>query len=935
MRRKSSLLLVCSALGVALLLQAPFPGPTQAQAQTQASVELDPKNPTVQSVWRVRYGDAPAKFVLIRAASGIWEESQEDVPNKWQPGRLQDVYVTSYIQTGEDATSIELLDLNRDVKMTIDLANRTVSSTGAGGSAAVVRKITDMRGLSVGPAYPAAPKFDVANWVYQPSIGSKAGQNFVIPIRSGPASISVSASDRIQGLSIGYTGTPGLKADTVGSTSSLRGEFKLQPSEQITGLSGTYDEGGSVKSLVITTITRQSQIFGVADGEMQFRLQVPRGHRLVAVTGRTDGALSALGIVTAPAIAPSAKAPDAFPFAGAEPELPVKKFEGIWATEGELQEALPKNVGIKPMKSGQVLNGTWVPKDYYVIRRVDTDPSGKTVEVTKSTAPTEVGVYVSATDDLYRAQKPLNGIRSFTWSPSESNKARIRLADGTMLSRPKVSDQELAKTVDATKVSMEDAWLVDKIPLGLLFNFAGYDITEINPFNLMKHFKAPVFAPGATTGYEFKDRKIVPHGLQFIKRDLNEYFYSESAISNEKEMQQATSFAIGLNVAAKGKGDPPSDKPKAAAGINYAKSEMSGTSENKNMMRAFGFAQIHDYVLILDQAHMKLSVGFLDIIADIKANRRPVSDLFKVYGTHYPHAVTYGAAGRTSMRFDASDVRSWAENTESVNASITIPVKAMEITPSIEMRTENKESMRMASSNKVERFSGVGGNASSNINAFQADANRVVPVLFDLRPIYELINPIYFDDPEVLGRVRTEIVKEWDARFAGISLSDDRSLEPKVYEYKIQGLRCANRKADTMDMFGKIEFTFPDEQGPRVVDLLAGSTKTSTRRIDCAAGTIAPGTEFATITIVGQRDDGEPKFSVSNLYEADLGDPWDPHDRYVLQKTQFEGEDATGASVYGVFFGPAKTALRSPITTDTNSRTELYLRYTVQELKLP
>jgi hypothetical protein len=948
MKRISMALLGCTALGFSLVLQGPFPGPAQAQPQGQASTELDPKNPTVQSLTRVRYGDAPAKFVLSRRDIGIWEEYREEVPNKWRPGKFDEEYIASYVQTGGDANSIELHDLNRDVKLTIDLSSGTVSSTGADGAAGGVRKLTEARGLSQGPAYPVAPKLDMANWVRSPVIGAKKGDSFVLPIRDGWNGFTVYAQYSVNTIMSSFNqGTPTTKADVAGPYGGIKGEFKLQPGERITGFSGTYTDDDMLKSLQISTSRRQSQLFGAATGERQFNLTIPKGHRLVALTGRAGGSGSgiyALGLITAPIVATAAPSADAggIPFAGAEPESPVKKFEGIWVqdkfetVEALKQAPLEKNINLKGANNpNQTMNGTWIPREYYVIRTADSDKSGKTAELRLASAPLEVGTYVTTDGEHFRAQTPIANIPFFTWSPEEKGDApRLRFGNGMFVKKPPLPNQELKKTVDVQKVSQEDAWLVEKIPLGVYFNFAGYDITEINPLVLAQHFKAPVFAPGGSTTYEFQDHKIVPHGLQYRQKSMSESFVTESAITSEKEMQESSSFSIGLNVAAKGKGDPPNDKPKAAGGINYAKSQMRGTSDGKNVMRSFGVQQIHDYVLILDQGHMKVSLGFLNMIADIKANRRPVSDLFEKFGTHYPNAVTYGAAARASMRFDSSDVRVWAQNKESVNASITIPVKAMEITSSVSSEKEKSESNRLSSSNKVETFTAVGGNAGSTSATFQADANRVVPVLFDLRPIHELINPIHFDDDEVLGRVRSQIVSEWNARFAGISLSSDDSRKPRVFEFRIQGLSC-DRKGDTLEMYGSIKFTFPDERGPQVIDIMNGSSFSNPRKVVCASGSAAPGTEAAIVTVVSNGSgDVLPEISVSGLNEADLGNVLDPDDRYVLERKLQTSRDGSGNLAAGAVFKPSPSLTSGP-RVDTNSGSKLILRYTWRELELP
>jgi hypothetical protein len=89
------------------------------------------------------------------------------------------------------------------------------------------------------------------------------------------------------------------------------GVFRLDRDEYVIGLSGRCGE--RIDSLRIQTNKRTSQVFGGRGGSQDYRIDVPAGNQAVGFTGRSGQYLDAIGLIFAPARAPSRRFPNRRP----------------------------------------------------------------------------------------------------------------------------------------------------------------------------------------------------------------------------------------------------------------------------------------------------------------------------------------------------------------------------------------------------------------------------------------------------------------------------------------------------------------------------------------------------------------------------------------------------------------------------------------------
>ena len=200
-------------------------------------------------------------------------------------------------------------------------------------------------------------------------------------------------------------------------------------------------------------------------------------------------------------------------------------------------------------------------------------------------------------------------------------------------------------------------------------------------------------------------------------------------------------------------------------------------TRNKFVARETGMMRYKKYALVLDMPYMQLSDRFIDAIDDA----RRTGDYWKLierYGTHYPYAMTYGAAGRLSQNITAEGyAKAQSESTGNHSTRETVA----DVYQTSTYRTSKSQhgtsvSERNEYGEKV--FDAVGGNGSWNENGFAAGETSY-PILADLRPLHELLSPLYFpDEPEIYETARFALAEAIDDYlWANRELSDDSLLE--------------------------------------------------------------------------------------------------------------------------------------------------------------
>ncbi|MEO0425259.1 MAG: MAC/perforin domain-containing protein, partial [Pseudomonadota bacterium] len=269
-----------------------------------------------------------------------------------------------------------------------------------------------------------------------------------------------------------------------------------------------------------------------------------------------------------------------------------------------------------------------------------------------------------------------------------------------------------------------------------------------------------------------------PLGLTLIQEATQGMVFNKSAVSSGSELQTTLSLTMGANM--KGNGYAMGVPVETTASYEATASAMASWESNKTVAQAIGFSRAKQYALVVDHPYATLSDDFLDAVEDARryANYTAIIDKF---GTHYPYAVTYGAAAKVTHSFTEDSWRKVAE----VNAGFKVSAGAETLGSGGSSYFGANAGVRTGSSGSVGEegatFVAVGGNGSWNENGYSAGPTPY-PILMDLRPLYELLNPLNFpNEPEIYQGVREELrlhTEAYIAKFA--NRISDRSLLPLV-----------------------------------------------------------------------------------------------------------------------------------------------------------
>jgi len=298
-------------------------------------------------------------------------------------------------------------------------------------------------------------------------------------------------------------------------------------------------------------------------------------------------------------------------------------------------------------------------------------------------------------------------------------------------------------------------------------NLKGYDVLTQDPFRLMQNDKKAVFARRALNEYRIQERYAVPFGFRLQNVLDQGSIYKNSVVSSESEIQDAITSSFGINAKVSTSGavnSVLSFVPGAgqiadtgySVGYQSTKSTMSSLRNSRSVAQVVGFSRTKSYAIILDHAEAELSASFLTAVADAQIEGR-YDDLIERFGTHYAYAVTYGANGKMTRNITTEAFQNALAQSEGDRLEGEVSILGSSIGGFTESMQSNLNTSSGSVTNEHGTFEAVGGNGSWNEGGF-ARGDRVVPILLDLRPLDELLNPINFpDQPDVYTRVRTEL----------------------------------------------------------------------------------------------------------------------------------------------------------------------------------
>lgn len=439
------------------------------------------------------------------------------------------------------------------------------------------------------------------------------------------------------------------------------------------------------------------------------------------------------------------------------------RLDGVWRAIGEVQldrsQDDPDAWGADRTELLALTNGNYTSQSYLVI-----EPGRDENELLVATGLTDSGFVSFVSDDgvplqevmqrggalkSYSARGPFEHGERLVVDMTRSGRLRIEMADLQFL-RPALG---VSRASMSRQVAADDAFLIDRNLDNLAASRRGYDPASQDPFYLLQNDKAEIFARVDPRNYVLYEKRTVPLGFTLIQENSSGTIFHKSLVTSENEISIATghSFGIEANAQFKAKGIPVD----VSRSFDYARESIRTMRNSNSVAKAMGYSRAKQYALVVDHPYVTLSDDFIDAVEDARRYHR-YQELIDRFGTHYAYAVTYGAAAQVTQSFDSDSYAQGQADNENFKLAGGLKVGA-----GLKGYYGQINNVSSGSSGTIGEegatFVSVGGNGSWNELGY-APGPTSYPILLDLRPISELLNPMNFPgEPEITTRVRDNL----------------------------------------------------------------------------------------------------------------------------------------------------------------------------------
>lgn len=307
--------------------------------------------------------------------------------------------------------------------------------------------------------------------------------------------------------------------------------------------------------------------------------------------------------------------------------------------------------------------------------------------------------------------------------------------------------------------------------------------------------------------------KTIPLGLRAQQIRRTEGKQLETVITNASSFEKSMSMNFGASGSFKG----------ATFAADASRETSSGAERSDGTTKAFGLARSDVYVVLLDKTNMLLGDDFkFDILALAKGQITPQRFREK-YGTHYANAIHYGGIAKNERTVTTAEFKKWAKESTSYKQD-----GGFDGGPAATFKSRGGLTLASGTSAggtsmfSAETWSAMGGSGSFQASGWTVDQTTSVPVRYDLRPLWELISPIFLGEEwgtplrASLLQARQQLANEINRHIESQPGADPRDFTPAVYELTFHAIECVNNgdegKADAA-LYGKISAELWDIDG--------------------------------------------------------------------------------------------------------------------------
>jgi MAC/Perforin domain len=279
------------------------------------------------------------------------------------------------------------------------------------------------------------------------------------------------------------------------------------------------------------------------------------------------------------------------------------------------------------------------------------------------------------------------------------------------------------------------------------YSFAGFDITQMNPINFgdMEGIRAPVFARPGPDNADYKstgEGRFSPAQL-FFKPLFSAETENTVQISNsERELQTSVSRSLGANIGLEGVG--------GLSGSHSMTKQFENMSQT-SYQTGYGESRVLHYALVQDKARMKLAESFSNDVSRLLqniGNPAAFESFIRKYGTHYPYAITYGGKVHVQFRKKLTARKAAQSTTEETKIEAEGVVEGVKAGGNFSFGNTDGSKVGSETGIEVTKTVVVGGRGSATLDGFEIQ-DTVVPIYTDLRPLSDLLSPLFFDDDKI------------------------------------------------------------------------------------------------------------------------------------------------------------------------------------------
>ena len=412
------------------------------------------------------------------------------------------------------------------------------------------------------------------------------------------------------------------------------------------------------------------------------------------------------------------------------------------------------------------------------------------------------------------------------------------------------------------KITWGGTFAFEQRPPLLIYNFKGYNIARMDYKNYQLNTGAAKsvfqYPDENSLDYYFGNSgKILPHGLLF-KNDRDAFDKARTqVISSMAEHQRAWNMNLGISI-----GIPDA----ASFGFNASFRQSTDRMRSSQKTHAVSVGQEILYAVVVDKTNIYLDDDFVAMIELLRkkylATGDPIIDtrgasrladyyniLFETFGTHYPYAVSYGGCAIQDITLSKRDQQITKEEGTEISANASATMEEASGSISAGGGNSSKDVDGDGQEDDYSSIETIGGSISfsSDHPGWGLPDRSEVPVLLDLRPIYELLSPVFFEDEIVYKDVREGLEKAYDLYMDSLKATEGSWLaKPKVYELYFDEITISNISNAPINLLGILQIktaNVMDGSGKSIVFHQGKGTSTP-NDIKRGIVTIEPGSSY-------------------------------------------------------------------------------------------